>query len=104
MKVEVGKAEVNIPFDGTDLQTIKDKTPVVTGNLRDSFGIDGEGDITNSADYADEIELGTSQRPGTFMVERSLPEIGERIAQRAAEALKRAGILDPVTVRMKLKI
>lgn len=92
-KVKVGNITVDVALNLIDVDIIRGKTPVATGNLRDSFTLDGNGDIINTADYADEIEFGTTKQPGRFMVTQSVDEIGNRLAKRAAEQLDNPNII-----------
>lgn len=92
-KYKVGDLVIEVALDAIDVSVIRAKTPVRTGNLRDGFDIDLDGNITNLVDYADEVEYGTVNRPGAFMVERSLPEIEERLVERIAEQIDRPGII-----------
>lgn len=89
----VGKKEIQIRLDIIDVQIIQAKTPVVTGNLRDKFEVDPDGNIINFVDYVEKIEFGTTQFPGAFMVERSVEEIGQRLAKKVAEQINRPGLI-----------
>ncbi len=99
----VGKRTVNVTFDAIDVAVIKLKTPVKTGLLRDSFTLDGDA-IVNPVDYADEVEYGTMNTPGAFMIERSLKEIGERLAKRVADQIDGPGLIDPLILTIKVKV
>ena len=99
---KVGNKIVKVNLDAIDVQTIRSKTPVDTGNLRDGFVVDIEGDIINDVDYADEVEFGTTKMPGAFMVERSLDEIGERLGKRIAEQIDQPGLITLPDITIKV--
>ena len=56
------------------MQDLKDATPVDTGNARDSWAISqdarGTVKITNSTDYIDDLNRGTSKQAPSFFIER----------------------------------
>lgn len=102
IKVIIANKPVATELDVFDVETIRLKTPVITGILRDGFKVDSDGDISNDVDYADAVELGTSDRPGVFMVERSADEIGERLARRMAEQIERPGFFKLPVITIKV--
>jgi hypothetical protein len=92
-KRRVGKHIVDVSLDSLDVATVRAKTPVKTGRLRDGWHIDADGQVSNEVEYATEIEFGTVSRPGAFMAERSVPEIAQRLAKRIAEQIDRPGLI-----------
>ena len=101
-KVKIGNKEVDVAFDTIDIDIIRSKTPVQTGNLRDNFTLTIDGEIENPVDYADEVEFGTTSKPGVFMVERSLDEIGERLAERMADQINQPGLIKLPEIILKV--
>jgi len=101
-KVKVGDIFVDVAFDILDVQIIQLKTPVKTGQLRDGFKLDLSGNILNNVDYADKVEFGTIDRPGAFMVHRSIPEMQGRLAKRLAERIDTPGLVILPTVHIKV--
>lgn len=99
---KVGNKTVKVEFDALDVNIIRLKTPVDTGRLRDGFVLTIDGDIINEVEYAGYVEQGTVNMPGVFMVERSLPEIAERLAKRVAEQIDEPGLI--VLPEIKIKI
>jgi len=103
-EITIGKVTVDASFQAGDVSIIQVKTPVKTGNLRQGFDIDINGDISNDVEYADEIEFGTTTRPGRFMVQQSLQEIGERLIDRIVEQISNKMILDPIIININIKV
>jgi hypothetical protein len=101
-KVQVGNLTVIMAFDVIDVDIIQLKTPVQTGALRDGFTIDLEGDIINMVDYADEVEFGTTDTPGRFMVTQSLGQISERLAKRMAEQIDNPKIVTLPEIKIEV--
>lgn len=90
--IRIGNKNIRIRFDQQDVNTIKDKTPVDTGRLRDGWELNDD-EIINEVEYAGYVEYGTIHMPGAFMVERSIPEIQERLAERIANDLNQPGLI-----------
>ena len=100
MKAKLGNKEVEVSMDAVDLQLIRVRTPYKTGLLSSSFDINTDGDIENPVDYADEVEFGTSTRPGRFMVTLAANEIGERLGEKIARALEDQDIFPPIIINI----
>lgn len=103
MKYKIGDIYVDVALDAIDIDIIRGKTPVKTGALRDHFTLDPDGNIINPLDYADDVELGTVHMPGRFMVTQSVPEIGERLAERIAEQMDRNDIIKLPVIEVVVK-
>ena len=70
-KAEVPKAAERL------LQTLKDSTPVDTGNARDSWTLVRQGDTTtiqNDAEYISKLNAGSSQQAPAFFIEKAVME------------------------------
>lgn len=102
MDHKVGNKTIKVELDALDVATIRAKTPVVTGQLRDGFDITTNGDIENDVEYADEVEFGTNNKPGHFMVERSLSEIGDRLVKRIAEQIDQNDLIKLPDIIIKI--
>jgi len=100
-KLKIGIAEADASFDMTDVAEIRAKTPVVTGNLRDGFRIDLDGNIENEVDYADEVEFGTHKSPGRFMVHQSIDTIANRLVGRINRQFATKKLLNDITIKVK---
>lgn len=57
------------------VEELRKATPVDTGNARDSWSINSEGDINNSADYIDRLNYGSSSQAPSHFVEKTLLSI-----------------------------
>jgi len=99
MKVRLGDKIIDIELDIIDVDTIKLKTPVKTGKLRDGWRVD-DGDIVNEVDYADKVENGTVETPGHFMAERSVPQMEDRMQDKVQRQLDEPGVLELPDVRI----
>jgi hypothetical protein len=102
MKFKLGDVEFEASLDAQDVEIIRAKTPVVTGRLRDGFHLNAEGGIDNDVEYGPEVELGTSTRPGRFMVEQSLNEIEGRAAKHVIEKIEERKIIKDMTINVKV--
>lgn len=100
---KVGRHTVDISLDSLDVATVRAKTPVKTGRLRDGWEVDAEGNLVNEVEYAAEVEFGTVNTPGRFMAEQSLPEMGQRLAKRIAEQINRPGILILPVLKVRIR-
>ncbi len=84
---------INLDFDELDITTIRVRTPVTTGMLRDSFWLEN-GVIVNETLYGDYVESGTSKMMPRFMVLRSIPSIANRLLLRVVDQFERLKLLD----------
>ena len=101
-KVKIGDAEIEVSMHAADVQTIRGRTPVKTGALRDGFQLTIEGAIINEIKYVLDVEFGTSTQPGRFMIEQSLPEIIERAEKKAIEQIQTQKLLKDFTINIKI--
>ena len=67
--------------------SIADKSPVDTGELKASWEVDGD-EIQSDADHAMAVEFGTSNRPPVGMVRRTVVE-RQRIADKVTNKVGR---------------
>lgn len=86
--------DIDISLEMVDVFTIQAITPVDTGELRDGFFVDRDGTIKNFTFYGDWVEKGTSKMRGRWMVARSIPQIGQRMARKVGDQIDRAKIFD----------
>lgn len=109
--VKIGNAQVDISLTQAEIDIIKAKTPVDTGDLRDGFVLDGLGGIINLVFYGIFVELGTGVYykgelgpplrpgwtrgfPGRYMVEQSMEEMTDNIIHRVLKDLDLRKVLD----------
>jgi hypothetical protein len=69
------------------LKDLKDATPVLTGKARDSWALDFSGKTTaivsNSQDYIEILNQGSSQQAPRYFIERVLLDNGFKVKGRA---------------------
>lgn len=102
MKLKIGETILDVRMDAQDVQLIRSKTPVITGNLRDGFHLTPEGEIENLVDYGPKVELGTSNTPGRFMVTQSIPEIQRRLEKKIIKQLRGQKVIKDFTINIRL--
>lgn len=102
MRVRLGEATIDMRLDAQDVQLIRSKTPVVTGHLRDGWTLTPEGGIENLVDYGPEVELGTSNKPGRFMMTQSLPDIQRRLERRVIKQIQEQKLIKDFTINIKI--
>jgi hypothetical protein len=66
--------------------TVRDRTPVRTGNLRSQWMEDGDS-IFNDVGYAPHVEYGTRRMEGRFMLTSSIPMIEDEFVNNILNEL-----------------
>jgi hypothetical protein len=54
------------------VKALRDSTPVDTGEARDGWRLDEEGNIVNDVDHIDRLNDGSSQQAPSFFIEKTL--------------------------------
>lgn len=102
MKQKVGRHTIDVTLDDLDVASIRAKTPVKTGQLRDGFLLTTDGFIINDVEYATVVEFGSVDKPGVFMVERSAPDMARRLGERIAKQIDQPGLIILPEIRIKV--
>ena len=103
MRHKIGNHIIDVSMDAIDVATIRAKTPVITGRLRDGFELTSDGNIINEVPYAALVEWGTVKMAGRFMVERSVDEIARRLRKKIIEQINRPGLITLPDIRIRLR-
>lgn len=87
--------DIDIGLTISDVSLIQSplRTPVRTGNLRDSFVLIN-GEIKNDAFYGEWVELGTTRFVGRYMIAKSIPEIAGKLQRRVVNQLDKIKLFD----------
>lgn len=84
---------INIDIGAAFIELAKDRTPVDTGKLRDSWVIAGISsgllEIENTADYAVYVENGTEKQTPSAMGARTIQAVDEVLAYAAIKNERR---------------
>lgn len=85
---KIGDKWIDVAFNEQDVDEIKFRTPVRTGDLQRGWMLEAmTGDIINPVHYAAYVEFGTIKMPGQFMIVQSLPGMTERLHERIAKQI-----------------